>query len=74
MLEVKQRWLEVLRKTSIFSRLTTDQMAVVLSSLFIVKLKQGKPLSMKEKSALSFLLLCRAVYPSRLSRGRKILN
>jgi len=34
MLEVKQRWLEVLQKTAIFSRLTTDQMGVVLSSLF----------------------------------------
>ena len=44
MLEVKQRWLEVLQKTSIFSRLTTDQMAVVLSSLFYCEVEAGQTL------------------------------
>ena len=44
MLEVKQRWLEVLQKTSIFSGLTTDQMAVVLSSLFYCEVEAGQTL------------------------------
>ena len=44
MLEVKQRWLEVLQKTSIFSGLTTDQMAVVLSSLFYCEVETGQTL------------------------------
>ena len=44
MLEVKQRWLEVLQKTSIFSRLTADQMAVVLSSLFYCEVEAGQTL------------------------------
>ena len=48
MLEVKQRWLEVLRKTSLFSRLTPDQMAVVLPS-FIVSWKRVKLSYMKVK-------------------------
>ena len=44
MLEVKQRWFEVLRKTSIFSRLTPDQMAVILSSLFYCEVEAGQAL------------------------------
>ena len=44
MLEVKQRWLEVLQKTAIFSRLTTDQMGVVLSSLFYCEVEAGQAL------------------------------
>ena len=44
MLEVKQRWLEVLRKTSLFSHLTPNQMAVVLSSLFYCEVETGQTL------------------------------
>lgn len=44
MLEVKQRWLEVLQKTAIFSRLTTDQMGTVLSSLFYCEVEAGQAL------------------------------
>ena len=44
MLEVKQRWLEVLRNTSIFSHLTSDQMAVVLCSLFYCEVEAGQTL------------------------------
>lgn len=44
MLESKQRWLAVLQKTSIFSHLTADQMAVVLSSLFYCEVEAGQTL------------------------------
>lgn len=44
MLEVKQRWLEVLQKTSIFSHLTTDQMTVVLSLLFYCEVDAAQTL------------------------------
>ncbi|MEL3906258.1 MAG: GGDEF domain-containing protein [Treponema sp.] len=44
MLEVKQRWFEVLQKTSIFSHLTAEQMAAVLSSLFYCEVEEGQTL------------------------------
>lgn len=44
MLEVKQRWFEVLQKTTIFSRLTAEQMSVVLSSLFYCEVEAGQTL------------------------------
>lgn len=44
MLESKQRWLAVLQKTSIFSHLTAEQMAVVLSALFYCEVEAGQTL------------------------------
>lgn len=44
MLEVKQRWLEVLQKTSIFSQLSSSQMARVLSALFYCEVEAGQTL------------------------------
>ncbi len=44
MLAVKQQWLNVLKNTAIFSLLTDDQMAVVLSLLFYCEVEAGQAL------------------------------
>ncbi len=44
MLAVKQRWFDVLKKTAIFSLLTDEQLAVVVSFLFYYEVEAGQTL------------------------------
>ncbi|MGP1454339.1 MAG: GGDEF domain-containing protein [Treponema sp.] len=44
MLEVKQRWFAMLQKTALFSQLTEQQMAVVVSALFYSEVEAGQTL------------------------------